>query len=665
MFFDVKDFNSKEFNELYIYDGELGAIYFKDKTTFRVWSKGADEISLKIYGKEGYDLNKECENVILMRKFDNGLHEVEVKGDLHGVYYNYLVKNNNIEEEAVDIYAKATSINGKRGMVVDFKLTNPNNFKNHKNPKLDNIMDSIIYEMHVRDFTIDKTSNVDEKLKGKFLGIIESDKLLDGTDIKVGFDHILDLGVNTIHLLPSFDYKSVDESKPNEPQYNWGYDPDNYNVPEGSYSTNPIFGEIRIEEFKSMIQKCHENGIRVVMDVVYNHTFDTENSNFNKIFKGYYYRQDKNGNTSNGSACGNETASERYMVRKFIIDSVIMWAKEYKIDGFRFDLMALHDIETIKILRRELDKIDKNILIYGEGWNGGDSPLPFEEAAFKLNMKKFKKMQVAAFSDDIRDAIKGSVFYEEEGAFINGKSGFEESIKFGIVASTEHDQINYEKVDYSKKSWANEPYQTITYTSAHDNYTLWDKICIVEKETSLEDKIAINKLAAAIVLTSQGIPFIHSGDEILRTKRTEGGKLVENSYNSSDFVNKIDWYRKKEYKDVFDYYKALIRLRKKYKVFKLDSSEEINKRIRFLEKGINFEEDNVVAYKINCEGLNYDFKEIVVILNGNKKDVEIKLDHDKFEVIVNKDHINENGIEEIDRKNIIMKKISCSILKRI
>lgn len=665
MIFNFKDFNSKEFNERYRYDGELGAIYSKEKTIFRVWSKGADEISLKLYGKEGYDLNKQYEKIVLMKKFDNGLYELEIEGDLHGVYYNYIIKNQNKEEEAVDIYAKATSVNGKRGMVVNMELTNPKNFESHEVPKLDNIMDTIIYEMHVRDFTIDSTSNVDDKLKGKFLGIVEENKVLKGTEIKVGFDHILDLGVNTIHLLPSFDYKSVDESKLDEPQYNWGYDPDNYNVPEGSYSTNPYLGEVRIREFKEMIQKCHEKGLRVVMDVVYNHTFDTDNSNFNKIFNGYYYRQDEEGNISNGSACGNEIASERYMARKFIIDSVLMWAKEYKIDGFRFDLMALHDIETIKLLRRELDKIDKNIIIYGEGWNGEESPLPFEDAAFKLNMKKFGDMQVAAFSDDIRDAIKGSVFYEDEGAFVNGKQGFEESIKFGVVASIEHDQIDYEKVEYSKKSWANEPYQTITYASAHDNYTLWDKISKVEKDTSLEDKIAINKLAAAIVLTSQGIPFIHAGDEMLRTKTRENGDLVENSYNSPDYVNGINWSRKKEYKEVFDYYKGLIELRKKYKVFKLDSAKEINDRIRFLEKGINFKEDSIVAYSINCKNLNYDFEELIVILNGNKEKVEIKLDYNKFKVILNKDKINDKGIEEINNYEIKVEGISCVILKKI
>lgn len=665
MIFNFKDFNSKEFNERYRYDGELGAVYSKDKTIFRVWSKGAEEISLKIYGKDGHDLTKKYEKIVLMKSFDNGLFEVEIEGDLHGVYYNYIVKNKDKEEEAVDIYAKATSVNGKRGMVVNMKLTNPENFESHEIPKLDNIMDTIIYEMHVRDFTIDSTCNVDDKLKGKFLGVVEENKVLEGTDIKVGFDHLLDLGVNTIHLLPSFDYKSVDESKLDEPQYNWGYDPDNYNVPEGSYSTNPYLGEVRIREFKEMIQKCHEKGLRVVMDVVYNHTFETNNSNFNKIFNGYYYRQDEEGNISNGSDCGNETASERYMVRKFIIDSVLMWAKEYKIDGFRFDLMALHDIETIKLLRRELDKIDKNIIIYGEGWTGAESALPDEDAALKLNMKKFGDMQVAAFSDDIRDAIKGSVFYEDEGAFINGEPGFEESIKFGVVASIEHDQIDYEKVEYSEKSWANEPYQTITYASAHDNYTLWDKISIVEKDASLEEKIAMNKLAAAIVLTSQGIPFIHAGDEMLRTKTKENGDLVENSYNSPDYVNRIDWSRKKEYKEVFDYYKGLIELRKKYKVFKLDSAKEINNRIRFLEKGINFEEDNVVAYSINCKDLNYDFEELIVILNGNKEEIEIKLDYNKFKVILNKDKIDDKGIEAIDNYKIKVKGISCVILKKI
>lgn len=443
----------------------------------------------------------------------------------------------------MDPYAKAVGVNGNRGMVIDLNTTNPEGWEKDTKPELKSATDSIIYEAHVRDLSIDETSGISNEYKGKFKALTIWDSCIPGTTVKTVVNHIKDMGFTHIHLLPAFDFGSIDENKLEQPQFNWGYDPKNYNVPEGSYSTNPYLGDVRIKEFKEMVKALHEAGIRVVMDVVYNHTYNLD-SCLNNAVPGYYYRQDENGEYSDASACGNETASERYMFRRYMVDSVVYWAKEYHIDGFRFDLMGIHDIETMKLIREELNKIDSSIIMYGEGWTGGPSPLKEELAALKKNTYKFDKLQIAAFSDDCRDGVKGHVFYDEETGFVNGKDGLEETIKFAIVASTHHKDIDKENIVYSNEFWANEPYQTINYASAHDNYTLWDKLQISTPNCTEEELIAMNKLIAGIILTSQGISFVHAGEEMARTKEDEEGKLVENSFESSDKVNKIYWDRK-------------------------------------------------------------------------------------------------------------------------
>ncbi|WP_368263466.1 type I pullulanase, partial [Clostridium disporicum] len=490
-----KYFESKEFQKLYNYDGELGAIYSKEKTKFILWAPTADEVKIAFYGNNPYDYECEAKKILKMNKSIKGSWTLEVDGDLSGEFYNYIVYIDKNENVLVDPYAKAVGVNGNRSMVIDLEATNPEQWDEDKKPELNNWTDSIIYEVHVRDFTIDESSGIEASIRGKFKGFIED---------KTPLNHLKEMGFTHIHLLPSFDYASVDETKLHLPQYNWGYDPKNYNVPEGSYSTNPYKGEVRIKEFKELVQKLHREGLRVVMDVVYNHTFDL-NSFLNLAVPKYYYRADEDGNYTDGSACGNETASDRYMFRKYMVDSVVYWAKEYHIDGFRFDLMGLHDIETMKEIRRELDKIDKSIIIYGEGWAGGPTPLADEKAALKKNTFKYNDLQIAAFSDDCRDGIKGHVFYEEEAGFVNGGKDLEEAIKFSVVASTKHPQVDVNKAMYARNFWANEPYQTITYASAHDNLTLWDKLQTVNKDVSEDELIKMNKLAAAIVLTSQGI----------------------------------------------------------------------------------------------------------------------------------------------------------------
>lgn len=576
------NFNN-DFDKIYGYDGDLGAIYSKDKCKFILWAPTAENVQLALYGDNGYDFDCEAKEVYTMSKGINGTWIVEINGDFNGQFYNYLININGKISEVVDPYAKAVGVNGNRGMVIDLNTTNPEGWEKDTKPELKSATDSIIYEAHVRDLSIDETSGISNEYKGKFKALTIWDSCIPGTTVKTVVNHIKDMGFTHIHLLPAFDFGSIDENKLEQPQFNWGYDPKNYNVPEGSYSTNPYLGDVRIKEFKEMVKALHEAGIRVVMDVVYNHTYNLD-SCLNNAVPGYYYRQDENGEYSDASACGNETASERYMFRRYMVDSVVYWAKEYHIDGFRFDLMGIHDIETMKLIREELNKIDSSIIMYGEGWTGGSSPLKEELAALKKNTYKFDKLQIAAFSDDCRDGVKGHVFYDEETGFVNGKDGLEETIKFAVVASTHHKDIDKENIVYSNEFWANEPYQTINYASAHDNYTLWDKLQISTPNCTEEELIAMNKLIAGIILTSQGISFVHAGEEMARTKEDEEGKLVENSFESSDKVNKIYWDRKVKYKDLFEYYKGLISLRKEYKAFRMNTNEEIKENIHFLKK---------------------------------------------------------------------------------
>ena len=625
-------FESKEFNEKYNYDGELGVIYYKNSSEFKLWAPLSEEVQLILYGKE-YNNLEANKTIIKMNKEDRGVWQVIIDEDLNGEYYNYLVRNNGKTYESVDPYAKAVSINGEKSMVIDMEITNPTGWSNDKRPLLKAATDSIIYEAHIRDLTKDEASGVIKALRGKYIGAVLENSKIKGTSITTGVDHLKELGITHIHLLPVFDYGSIDERYDSPDNYNWGYDPQNYNVPEGSYSTNPYEGAVRISEFKEMVYRFHQAGIRVVMDMVYNHTYNLE-SPLNLTVPGYYYRKDKYGCYSNGSGCGNETASERYMFRKYMIDSVLYWAKEYHIDGFRFDLMGLHDLETMRIIRNELNKVDKSIIMYGEGWTCYDTPLNINESAVKNNICKFDDLQIAAFSDDARDSIKGSVFLKESLGFVNGGDNYEESIKYTICASTKHDEIDLSKVVYSKSFWANEPYQTITYDSAHDNNTLFDKLRMSCKDENEEELLKMNKLAAAIVLTSQGISFLHEGEEFARVKENLQGEIIENSYNSSDYTNELKWLRKQRYIDLFNYYKGLIKLRKEYKAFRMNSNKEIQNNISFMAKGNEFKDNHIVGYIINIEDYNDSYSKIAVIFNANKYNVEVDLDEGKWNVLV-------------------------------
>ena len=625
-------FESKEFNEKYNYDGELGVIYSKNSSEFKLWAPLAEQVELVLYGKD-YNALESNKTIIKMNKENRGVWRARINEDLSGEYYNYLVRNNGKTYESVDPYAKAVSINGEKSMVIDMESTNPKGGSNDKKPILNDVTDSIIYEAHIRDLTKDEASGVITELRGKYIGAVLENSKIKGTSITTGLDHLKELGITHIHLLPVFDYGSIDERYDSTDNYNWGYDPQNYNVPEGSYSTNPYEGAVRISEFKEMVYKFHQAGIRVVMDMVYNHTYNLE-SPLNLTVPGYYYRKDKYGCYSNGSGCGNETASERYMFRKYMIDSVLYWAKEYHIDGFRFDLMGLHDLETMRIIRNELNKVDKSIIMYGEGWTCYDTPLNINESAVKNNICKFDDLQIAAFSDDARDSIKGSVFLKEYLGFVNGGDNYEESIKYTICASTKHDEIDLSKVVYSKSFWANEPYQTITYDSAHDNNTLFDKLRMSCKDENEEELLKMNKLAAAIVLTSQGISFLHEGEEFARVKENLQGEIIENSYNSSDYTNELKWLRKQRYIDLFNYYKGLIKLRKEYKAFRMNSNKEIQNNISFMAKGNEFKDEHMVGYFINIEDYNDSYSKIAVIFNANKYNVEVDLNEGEWNVLV-------------------------------
>lgn len=650
-----------EFDKKYGYNGNLGVIYSKDNCKFILWAPTAKEVQLVLYGNNGYEYNCKPTDIYTMNKGVKGTWEIELSGNFNGYYYNYLVNVNGEINEVVDPYAKAVGVNGNRGMIIDLSITNPNGWENDIKPKLKSATDSIIYEAHIRDLSIDESSGIKDEYKGKFKALTILDSCIPGTNVKTVVNHIKDMGFTHIHLLPAFDYGSVDETKLDQPQFNWGYDPKNYNVPEGSYSTNPYLGNVRIKEFKEMVKALHEAGIRVVMDVVYNHTYNLE-SCLNKAVPGYYYRQDENNEYSDASACGNETASERYMFRRYMIDSVIYWAKEYHIDGFRFDLMGIHDIETMKLIRNELNKIDESIIIYGEGWIGGKSPLKEELAALKKNTHKFDKLQIAAFSDDCRDGVKGHVFYEEEAGFVNGRDGLEETIKFAVVASTSHEGVNKNNIIYSEEFWANEPYQTVNYASAHDNYTLWDKLKLSTVNCREEELIAMNKLIAGIILTSQGISFIHAGEEMARTKVDKNGNLVENSFESPDEVNKIYWDRKIKYKDLCEYYKGLISLRKNYKAFRMDTNEEIQRNIKFLEIDKNFKENNVVAYIIDSKNIDSKCNKIAVIINANDEDIDVFIDNDNWSVLVNEEIAGTSIIEKVEGNKVNVYKKSIKIL---
>lgn len=558
---------------------------------------------------------------VKLRPAGKNLWAATVKGDLKGRFYTFDMGRG----QTPGVFAKAVGVNGARGAVIDMASTNPQGWETDRRPATKSPADLVVYEMHHRDFSIDASSGLQHK--GKFLALTEPGAIA----------HLKELGVNAIHILPSFDYASVDESHLERPQYNWGYDPLNYNVPEGSYSTDPYTPAVRIREFKQMVQALHKAGIRVILDVVYNHTFDLKGSNFERTYPGYYYRYKADGTPSDGSGCGNETASEQPLMRRFMIESVKYWINEYHIDGFRFDLMGIHDIETMRQIRAEVNKIDPTIFIYGEGWSAGTCAYPQEKLAMKANMKQLPG--IAAFSDEMRDALRGPFSDDSKGGFLARVPGTEESLKFGIVGGVAHPQVDMSKVNYSKEVWANEPTQMVAYVSCHDDMCLTDRLRASIPGISTDELVRLDLLAQTAVFTSQGVPFILSGEEMLRDK-----KGVHNSFNAPDSINHLDWNNLKKYPQVFDYYKGLTRLRKAHPAFRLGKAGLVRDNLRFLSAPAH-----CVAYCISNRNVpGEEWNNTIVILNAGKETAKVAVPEGKYTIVAKEGVIIPEGMGEME-----------------
>ena len=646
-----KVFSSEGFNSIYHFDGELGALYTPTKTEFRLFAPTALEVSLNLFdsGHEG-----EAKQTLPMTKaLGAGVWSVSVDGDLDKTYFTYSVKvtgakfgDPEIVNEAVDPYARAVGVNGIRGMVVDLSKTNPEGWDSYTRPSNIPYTDAIIYELHVRDLSVSPDSGITNK--GKYLAFTEKGTK-SPSGVATGLDHLVEMGITHLHLLPVFDFRSINETTLQNNSFNWGYDPQHFNVPEGSYSTDPYNGEVRINEFKQMVKSLHEADIRVVMDVVYNHTGASADSDFSKIAPFYYYRFNENGSFSNGSGTGNETASERSMVRKHFIDSVVYWATEYHIDGFRFDLMALHDIETMNMIRAALDEVNPNILIYGEGWTGGGTPLPESQQALKINAAQLDR--IAVFSDDMRDGLKGTVFYPYDTGFVSGKLSLENTIRFGIVASIQHPGVRSTDILKSSKPWAKEPHHTINYNEAHDNLTLFDQLVITNPEATQDEIARMHRLANAVVLTSQGIPFIHAGSEWMRTKFGD-----HNSYQSPDSINQLVWEDKNTNMSHVEYFKGLINLRKNHAAFRMPTADLIREHLSFIDSPAN-----TVAYSIT-NAPEETWENITVLINGNEEATTFELPSRGWVIVVNGDEAGETSLGRVSGSTITVDAKSLVVL---
>ena len=593
--------------------------YTKDYTVFRL--NAPKEATLRLYstGNDG-----KAFKTVKMKSTANGQWEAKVKGNLRGKFYTFDTGNG----ECPGLFAKAVGVNGNRAAIVDLRSTNPDGWQNDTRPAVKSPADLIIYELHHRDFSIDPAAGF--TYGGKFLALTEPKAI----------DYLKKLGVNAIHILPSFDYASVDETKLSTPQYNWGYDPKNYNVPDGSYSTDPFTPETRIREFKQMVQALHKAGIRVILDVVYNHTFDIDNSNFQRICPDGYYRKNADGTYSNGSGCGNETASEQPLMRRFMIESVKYWVEEYHVDGFRFDLMGVHDIETMNDIRKAVNAIDPTIYIYGEGWSAGSCAYPTEALAMKANTRQLDG--IGAFCDDMRDALRGPFSDDSKGGFLAGVDGCEESIKFGIAGAISHPEIDMQKVNYSKEAWTNQPTQMVSYVSCHDDMCLVDRLRASIPGIKTDELIRLDLLAQTAVLTSQGVPFILCGEEMLRDK-----KGVHNSYNSPDSINHLDWNNLQRYPQVFNYYSGLIALRKAHPAFRMGNADEVRKHLHFIDSP-----KGTVAFILKDNAGGDEWKNIIVVLNANKTAQAIAIPEGNYTAVVKDGMVDADGIATVSGSTV-------------
>lgn len=631
----MKEWHSTDMNRKYIFSALIAAMmaisanaqgqfnemeYGKTQTVFHLNASSTPKLRLYKSGQGGKPVK-----TVKMRAIGNDRWEATVKGDLAGMFYTFDIGKG----ECPGTFAKAVGVNGNRAAILNMADTNPEGWADDRRPALASPADQVIYELHMRDFSISSTSGMQHK--GKYLALAEPRAIA----------YLKSLGINAIHFQPLFDYASVDETQLHRPQFNWGYDPKNYNVPEGSYSTDPYKPEVRIREFKTMVQALHKAGIRVIFDAVYNHTFDIEGSNFQRTYPDYYYRKTADGRYSDGSGCGNETASERPLMREFMIESVKYWINEFHIDGFRFDLMGVHDIETMNQIRAAVDAIDPSIYIYGEGWSAGSCAYPQEKLAMKAST--YKLNGIGAFSDDMRDALRGPFSDDTKGAFLAGIKGEEESLKFGLVGGIAHKQVDMTRVNYDKKPWTNEPTQQISYVSCHDDMCLVDRLKasvpgLKDMTRSKADRqaelVRLDLLAQTAVFTSQGVPFMLAGEEMLRDK-----KGVHNSFSSPDSINEFNWDNLKQYPQVFDYYSNLIKLRRNHPAFRLGTAEAVREHLEFIAT-----DDCLVAFRLkNLEGID-SWKDIVVVLNANKEAKTIAIPEGEYTVACCNGVINEQGI---------------------
>lgn len=632
--YNIDSYGFEKIDNEYFYDGSLGAIYTTQNTIFRVWSPMATNVMLNIYNK---CTDTKAQHIFKMEKKEKGVWECIVDGDLKNKYYTYTVCDKSGEEETIDIYAKSAGVNGIKGMIFDSNDTNPDDFYTHDTSHIVGKDKAILYELHVRDFSSDDNANF--IYKGKFKAFTE-ENIKNSFGDEVGLEYIKNLGITHIHLLPVFDYATSDESSV-MPKYNWGYDPLNYNVLEGSYSINPYDGLSRIREFKELVMSIHKKGMGVIMDVVYNHTYHGYDSCFSRIFPHYYYRH-FGGYYSNGSGCGNEFASERAMARKYIADSLCYFAKEFRLDGFRFDLMGLIDIDTLNYCSEQLKQINPNIILYGEGWTGGDSPLQYHNQAVKSNA--IKVPNYSFFSDDFRDFVKGNVFDEKNCGYINGDNEKTfEVVKSLLCGGIYNPNVN-RGIEYC---WSDDPMQSVNYVEAHDNYTFHDKLRLSMIFADEKEIIQVDKLGAVLVFLSQGLPFIQAGQEFLRSK-FDGHSYNHNSYNSPDSINSLKWNNVTKYKELVEYYSGLIKIRKKFYEFRMKTAEEICNKITF----------NDIKYGAFIMNID-DFS---LIINPLAEDIHI--DTQKVEVYIDDKKASENPMYTLDNHITVLPK-SAMLVKRI
>ena len=639
-------FKSTDFDSFPVYSGDdLGVSWSEGLLKVKIWAPTAEEVLFRLFAPAE---EQEPEKIFPLQKSGSGTWEIELTDNYEGSFYTFQVRDEaGWLNECPDIGARATGVNGLRGMVLNPALTNPENWENDRRCTAMHPTDMVIYEMHVRDFSISPDSGILHK--GKYLGFTESGtKSPEG--LSTGLDHLKELGITHLHLLPVADFYTVDETK-SSPQYNWGYDPLNFNTPEGWYSTNPYDGYSRIKELKTVVQTLHSQGIGVIMDVVYNHSGLIFDSWFNQFVPGYYYRQKADGTLSDASGCGNEMASERAMVRKFIIDSVAYWAEAYHFDGFRFDLMGILDIETMNLIRKRLDLIDPAIFIYGEGWTAAESPLPESLRATKLNTLRLDR--IASFCDDLRDGLKGSPFNQYSIGFISGLTLREEKIKFAITGAIQHPQITYDYVESSRRPWANTPAQCVNYVSCHDNYTLFDKLQYSCPEASMEEIDRMTRLAIGMILTAQGVPFLHAGVEMHRSK---GGH--HDSYRSPDEVNQIEWGRKAEYLDLFRFTQNCIELRRQHPAFRMSDCDQVREKLSFSQKYI----PGTIAYELKDHANGDPWKTILLLFNGNNYSVEYEIPEKRWLQVAQNGEIQPHGMGHVVTHLVRLHPISMMIL---